>query len=111
MKYTIKQYKSLSLNTVANLVYKHLFGESIKTRKPTMKQALKVLETLRQTYCCIDIKSDWTYCWTISMTRGEQRIGDSHEVVAKVDGFESLVESIFRVAFKAELMKGPVGIV
>lgn len=93
--------KDLTPIDIAKRVHRKLFGETIQFKKPSIKQAFRVLEVLRQTYCCITINSDWTYCWRIEMTKGEQKIGDPHEVTVIVDGEESLPEAIYRAAYKA----------
>ena len=70
--------------------------------------AFQIVEALRPRMCCITIKSDHDFCWTVSMIKApdysqsaEAMMKAKHEPCAVVDGEDSLPRAICLAALQA----------
>ncbi len=61
-------------------------------------EAFNIIEKWRNSgnFCCIDIKSDYNFCWRIELTRaGSCR----HEPSYVIDGVEDLLDAVKKIDY------------
>jgi len=67
-----------------------------KFSKGNILKTFEIIEKWRNSgkYCCINIKSDYNYCWRIEIL---EHLSERHEPAYIVDGFEDLYEAVLEM--------------
>jgi hypothetical protein len=65
--------------------------------------AMGLFDYLRNTgkYCCLEIYSDYNYCWKVSLTKSE--LNEEHKPTIVVDGEENLPLAICKAALLTKI--------